>query len=107
MDFFTVLQLSGFQVKEAGRVFARLKDEAKNPDLREKRRWDAFDFHYCNNTNYAKFVGPRPERWEDIPVINKSKIREYNIPRIPDSNRAKRYYFRNTSGSTGKPLTMG
>lgn len=104
MDFFTVLQLSGFQVKEAGRVFARLKDEAKNPDLREKRRWDAFDFHYCNNTNYAKFVGPRPERWEDIPVINKSKIREYNIPRIPDSNRAKRYYFRNTSGSTGKPF---
>ncbi len=104
MDFFSILKLSGFPVKEAGRLFAEYKEGVKNPQWIEKRKWEAFEFHYQNNRNYRKFVGSHPKRWEDIPPINKSIIREHAIARIPDTMRSERYYYRNTSGSTGKPF---
>lgn len=104
MNFFKVLNLLGFPVKEASVKFKEIKSATQQADWLEQQRWRIFDYHYNNNQAYRNFIGEYPASWEDVPVINKSIIREQGIPVIPDNNQYPKYYSKRTSGSTGNPF---
>ncbi len=106
MDFFTVLSILGFPVKQASGKFKEIKSSYNQPGWIESQKWKIFDFHYNNNGSYRNFVGKYPKSWDDVPVLDKSKFRDFGIGLLPDSKNATKYYNKRTSGSTGNPFSF-
>jgi phenylacetate-CoA ligase len=103
MDFFTLLKLKGFPVNDAKKVFAAIPAGKDIIQWQEDKKWEIFKFHLKNNSHYRSIISNIPDKWEDIPIVNKDTLRIQSNKYKYDYGR--KLYTRNTSGSTGKPFT--
>jgi phenylacetate-CoA ligase len=103
MNFFSLLKIKGFPVTEAKKLFMGIPDTEEFNRWQEKKKWKIFNYHKNNNSFYNTLVTDSPERWEDIPIINKDVLRLQTNRYKYDYSR--KLYTRNTSGSTGNPFT--
>ncbi len=70
-------------------------------DWQLNKRFEIFNYHRNNNSEYQRLVKKTIIHWEDIPIITKADLQK-NIPLYNTKN--KNFYIRNTSGSTGTPF---
>ncbi len=72
---------------------------------RDEQRWQIARYHYEHNAFYRRKVGKHfPERWEDLPVLEKSDYQD-NIEKLLSAGYdRKNTYISNTSGSSGHPF---
>ncbi len=103
MDFFSLLQLKGFPVSEARKLFSEIPAGENILEWQEEKRWEIFRYHKESNSHYNSLIKKAPEIWSDIPILSKEDLRLQ--PNEYKYNHARKLYIRNTSGSTGKPLT--
>jgi phenylacetate-CoA ligase len=103
MDFFTLLKLKGFPVKEAKKILSSIPSGNDLIDWQKERRWDIFNYHLQNNKFYKSLIKVPPKKWEDIPIVSKEILRIQSNKNKYDF--IQKLYIRNTSGSTGKPFT--
>jgi phenylacetate-CoA ligase len=103
MDFFTLLKLKGFPVKEAKKILSSIPSGDGFIDWQKERRWDIFNYHLQNNKFYKSLIKVPPKKWEDIPIVSKEILRIQSNKNKYDF--IQKLYIRNTSGSTGKPFT--
>jgi phenylacetate-CoA ligase len=103
MDFFSLLKLKGFPVKEAKKILSSIPAGEDVLKWQEKKRWEIFGYHLHNNPHYNSLINKAPDRWEDIPIVNKDILRIKSNKNKYDY--IQKLYTRNTSGSTGKPFT--
>ena len=103
MDFFSLLKLKGFPVKEAKKILSSIPSGEDLLTWQEKKRWEIFKYHLHNNPHYSSLLNKTPDKWEDIPIINKDILRIKSNKNKYDY--IQKLYTRNTSGSTGKPFT--
>jgi phenylacetate-CoA ligase len=104
IDFFDILKLSGFPVREARKIFESIKQE---PDLlawQLERRDEIVRYHYQNNPFYRAKVTSDPGDWDNLPIITKSDLQGDFLSKVPQVKQP--YYFSQTSGSSGHPLTI-
>ncbi len=105
--FELTLRLQGFPIDAATKTLEKIS--AKTPEQlyewQEKKKWEIFNHHYDNNEHYRKFVGKiKPERWEEIPEVNK---KDFQVPielLLTKGYTRKNVYLANTSGSSGHPF---
>jgi len=103
MNFFSLLKIKGFPVAEAKKLFSGIPAGKEFNIWQEQKKWEIFNYHKRNNSYYNTLVPSSPTRWEDIPIINKEKLRLQLNRHKYDYTR--KLYTRNTSGSTGSPFT--
>ena len=100
-------QLKGFNISSAR---SRLKIiQSLSPDdfrhWQKKQKWSIAKYHYTNNEFYRKKIGKNfPDKWEDLPILNKTdyQMRFENV--LSNEYKNKKKYISNTSGSSGHPF---
>lgn len=103
MDFFTLLKLKGFPVNEAKKILSSIPTGNNLLKWQEEKRREIFRYHLQNNQHYNSLIKEVPNKWEDIPIVNKEILRIQSNKNKYDY--IQKLYTRNTSGSTGKPFT--
>lgn len=106
MGLFTIMRGLGFPMKKASQIMDSIPEGDDFSTWHNQKKWDAFFFHYNNNTSYRNFVGKVPKHWNEIPIIKKQDFKNNNIALKPQKNGFKSYYKQSTSGSTGIPFTF-
>ncbi|ASB48297.1 phenylacetate--CoA ligase family protein [Alkalitalea saponilacus] len=104
IDFFRVLKILGFPVKEACDLFSQIPFEGDLLQWQREKADEIFRFHYKENEFYRKFVGSEPEEWTKIPVIKRADLKGDFKGKLPASVRNQKLYLSSTSGSSGDPL---
>ncbi len=105
--FELTLRLQGFPIDVATKALNNISQKSPEElyDWQERKKWEIFNHHYDNNAHYRKFVGNiRPEKWEDIPEVNK---KDFQVPialLLTKGYTKKNVYLANTSGSSGHPF---
>jgi len=73
----------------------------------ENKKWEIARSMYKHNEAYRKWVGECfPEKWEDLPIVEKSHLQQDLSMLISKPYRDRKLYTNNTSGSSGHPLTF-
>lgn len=105
--FELTLELQGFKLGDAERFLQPILDKP-SPELyqwQEKKKWEIFNHHYDQNPFYRQMIGPnKPERWEDIPILNKKDLQKPIGEMMSTGYNRKNVYLSNTSGSSGHPF---
>ncbi len=105
--FELTLRLLGFPIDAATKALNKIAQKSPEElyDWQERKKWEIFNHHYDNNAHYRKFIGNiRPEKWEDIPEVNK---KDFQVPialLLTKGYTKKNVYLANTSGSSGHPF---
>lgn len=101
------LKLKGFPLSEAERELERVQTLSEK-DFNEwhvKKRWEIVKYHFANNEFYRKKLGSSiPEKWEDLPILEKGDYQNTAERTISDSIDKKNMYSGYTSGSSGHPF---
>jgi len=105
--FERILQLNGFPISKAKERLAEIKliPEEQYETYVQKQRLSIVGYHLLNNPNYQSFVGKnRIDHWEDVPVMQKSKLQKPLQERLSKGFSPKNSYVNRTSGSSGQPF---
>ena len=103
------LKLKGFPIDDAEREIKKIKNltPEKFRKWQEKSKWDIVKYHYKNNEFYRNKIGSKlPEKWEDIPILQKNDYQVTNKKLISDTFGKKDLYSGYTSGSSGHPFSF-
>ena len=107
-SFFEVyLQLTGYNVNyfinELKQVQSLSHEEFRK--FQENKKWEIARYHYENNPFYRKKVGDCfPDKWEDLPIMEKSDFQHDLEKMLSNGYNRKNTYIANTSGSSGHPF---
>lgn len=102
------LWAKGYPMQQARRDMAALHglsaDEFQR--WRQQRRWEMVRHHFENNTAYRRlFTGQKlPEKWEDLPVIQKKHLQDELETLLSRPYRRAQVHIGSTSGSSGHPF---
>jgi len=70
-----------------------------------QKQWSIARYHYKNNPFYRKKIGNNfPEKWEDLPIMEKSDYQVDLEKLLSKGYTRKNIYIANTSGSSGHPF---
>jgi phenylacetate-CoA ligase len=101
------LEYKGYKISKASSEINRLQKMSKEAFINWKtqKKWDLVKYHFDTNSFYQKYLNNKiPEKWEDIPVLQK---KDFNVPLnelISSDINLKECYVSSTSGSSGTPL---
>ena len=71
----------------------------------KQKQWSIARYHYENNPFYREKVGNNlPEKWEDLPIMEKSDYQDDLEELLSEGYTRKNTYIANTSGSSGHPF---
>lgn len=74
-------------------------------EWQNNKKWKIAKYHYYNNTFYRKKVGRIfPNKWDDLPILEKSDYQDQLESLISKDYKKKNLYIANTSGSSGHPF---
>ncbi|TCO06864.1 phenylacetate--CoA ligase family protein [Natronoflexus pectinivorans] len=104
IDFFRVLKVLGFPVREACDMFSQIPFEGDLLQWQREKADEIFRFHYKENEFYRNFVGFEPKEWTKIPVIKRADLKGGFRGKLPASVQNQKLYLSSTSGSSGDPL---
>lgn len=108
MNWFSLsLQLNRFPIKKAKNALEEIKSiPTSEYDLYvERKKREIVEYHLKHNTFYKNFFGNNEfERWEDVPVMQKSDLQRPLEERFSRGYNAKNTYVGKTSGSSGHPF---
>ncbi|GAB5400716.1 MAG: phenylacetate--CoA ligase family protein [Aureisphaera sp.] len=108
MNVFEItLRLNGFPIREAKRRLKEIQAIPENQyqDYIAEKRNAILDFHFQENAFYRNFLGnKRPNRWEDVPVMQKSDLQQPLTKRLTQGYSKRNCYINKTSGSSGHPF---
>lgn len=105
--FELTLKVKGFPIQEAARELENIRSLSKHSfrQWQEEKKWDIVRHHFEKNEFYRFMLGnDLPEKWTDLPVLNKH---DYQIARqnlLSSSIKHKDLYTGYTSGSSGHPF---
>ena len=101
------LNLIGYDLKSAS---ARLK-QIQSFETEEFRKWQndqkwrIVRHHFENNSFYRNKIGNHlPDKWEDLPILEKSDYQDDLVKLLSNSYTKKNTYISTTSGSSGHPF---
>ncbi|MGX7667836.1 phenylacetate--CoA ligase family protein [Flavobacterium pedocola] len=103
------LQLSGFRMKEAQRVFSSLLaiPEAEYQQYVENQRKEIAEYHLRNNLFYQELAGTTQfSNWNDLPVLTKKDLQKPLAERLSKSYSKQSVFVNKTSGSSGDPFVF-
>ena len=101
------LKLKGFPLADAEKELKRVQSLSEKDfnEWHEKKRWEIVKYHFANNEFYKKKLGSSiPEKWEDLPILEKGDYQNTVERTISDSLNEKDLYSGYTSGSSGHPF---
>jgi phenylacetate-CoA ligase len=101
------MQTAGYDIGRATREISTLASFSAGEleSWQGRRRHDLARFHYEQNPLYRAKVGASfPERWEHLPVVDKSDFQSGLGSVITRGMTAEGLYRANTSGSSGHPF---
>lgn len=105
--FELTLQFQGFKLRRAEKFLQPILDKPSSElyQWQEKKKWEIFNHHYDHNPFYRQIIGTqRPQKWEDIPVLNKKDLQNPIDEMMARGYNRKSVYLSNTSGSSGHPF---
>ena len=83
----------------------KLLSNDESVEWQRKIKWNIALFHFKYNKIYKNKVGPIfPDKWEDLPVMEKTDFQNSWKKNITKGYSKKNLYIANTSGSTGTPF---
>ena len=105
--FETYLKLTGYDINLASNELKRIQslpiEEFRN--WQDEKKWWIAKHHYDNNPFYRKKVGNCfPNKWEDLPIMEKSDLQDDLGKLFSNGYNRKNTYIANTSGSSGHPF---
>ncbi len=103
------LQLNGFPMKEAKRIFNRTKniEDADFESYIETKKQIILDFHLKHNSFYKNLLKNKTSyHWCDLPVLNKFNLQQPIENRLSKGYSLKKQYSNKTSGSSGTPFSF-
>jgi len=106
-SFETYLKLTGYNISHASNELKQI--QSLSPEEFHKRqdnkKWEIAKYHYDNNPFYRKKVGHCfPNKWEDLPIMEKSDFQDELEKMFSNGYNRKNTYIANTSGSSGHPF---
>lgn len=99
--------MNGYPLSRAKADLEKVRSLPENefPHYQQEAAMAIAKHHYSNNSFYRKKVGDRfPERWEDLPIMEKT---DYQVPlasMISKGYSVKNVFTSKTSGSSGHPM---
>lgn len=106
-SFELLMRIGGFPLDAAQNELKRIQalPDLSFLDWQLQRRWEIFNYHYQNNTQYRSFIGnANPKVWDDIPVLKKESIQKPITSRLSNGFQRSSVFINHTSGSTGTPF---
>lgn len=102
-----ILNLLGLDLDRATKALSAVPSDAVAfKSWQAAKKEELFKHHLTHNPFYRSFVKECSfERWEDIPVLQKSDFQRPITQLISEGFSNKPLYKANTSGSTGQPFT--
>ena len=104
--FDIVMYCLGYDIFKAKKQLKNINkfDSEELIDYKKKAKWEIAKFHYKNNHYYKNKIGPIfPDKWEDLPIMEKTDFQEVrNI--FSNGHNRKNVYYAWTSGSSGTPF---
>ena len=101
------LQIRGYNIPQARQELNKIQNLNKSELLEWnlEQRWEIFTYHYKNNPFYRKIIrADLPEKWEHIPILEKSDYQIKLNKLISTGFKTTNLYKANTSGSLGNPF---
>jgi phenylacetate-CoA ligase len=101
------LQLNGFPIKKASKVFKciQAKNETEYHIYIENKKKDIVNYHLKNNSFYKLYAkNSSVENWNSLPVMTKSDLQQPLENRLSKGFSIKNTYINQTSGSSGTPF---
>ena len=105
--FETFLRISGYNLQAARKRLRSIQqmDVDAFKLWQSDSKWKIARFHYENNEVYKRKVGPKfPDRWEDLPIMQKTDFQEDMDKLLSRGYSQRTTYTANTSGSSGHPF---
>ena len=105
--FETYLKYIGYDIKKSLIDINRLQSlpPAQFHNWQKRRKWEISRFHYNNNEFYKNKIGfSFPDKWEDLPVLEKSDYQNKLDSQLSRGYTIENTYVANTSGSSGHPF---
>ena len=101
------LKLIGCNIRDAGNKLNLI--QSLSPEefrkWQDNKKWEISRYHYENNSYYRKKVGNYfPNKWEDLPIMEKSDFQDDLEKLLSKGYTRKNTYIANTSGSSGHPF---
>ena len=105
--FEAYLKSSGYDIGEASNRLEKIQSLSTEQFSRweNQHKWEIARYHFDNNKFYRAKIGNYfPDRWEDLPILEKSDYQQ-NIEKLFSIRYSKKNtYIANTSGSSGQPF---
>jgi len=105
--FETYLQLTGYNISHYSNELKRIRSLSPDEfrEWQDSKKWEIARHHYINNPFYKEKIGKHfPDKWEDLPVMEKSDYQDDLENLLSKGYNRKNTYVANTSGSSGHPF---
>lgn len=105
--FETFLKLTGYDISLASNELKRIQSlsSIEFRKWQNDQKWQIARYHYNNNPLYREKVGDHfPNKWEDLPIMEKSDYQDDLDKLLSTGYTIKNTYIANTSGSSGHPF---
>ena len=105
--FETYLKFTGYDISHASNELKQIQSLSVEEfqKWQSNKKWEIARYHYDNNPFYRKKVGNHfPDKWEDLPIMEKSDYQGNLENLLSRGYTRKRTYVHNTSGSSGHPF---
>ncbi|UQD55560.1 phenylacetate--CoA ligase family protein [Flavobacterium sp. K5-23] len=105
--FDLTLQINGYPIKEAKAELNKISSfsEKEYNTFIETQKTAIVNYHLQNNPFYQSLVGKKTfEKWDDLPVLNKTNLQIPISERLSEGYTSKSVYINKTSGSSGTPF---
>jgi len=101
------LRLTGYDIIRCQNDLKRIRSLSPRDfqEWQDNKKWGIAKYHYDNNPFYRKKVGAHfPDKWEDLPIMEKSDYQDDLEKLLSRGYTRKNTYIANTSGSSGHPF---
>tara|TARA_B100002051_G_scaffold275982_1_gene321863 strand:- start:1027 stop:2343 length:1317 start_codon:yes stop_codon:yes gene_type:complete len=101
------LRIKGYDIKSSEHSLNKIKNLSRDEFLewKLKQKFIVARYHFNNNNFYRKKVGKFfPEKWEELPILNKKDFQQDLNIMLSNGYSRKNVYISNTSGSSGRPF---
>ena len=101
------MNIAGYDINNAARIIKNINLLTMDQKLnwQNKSKWDIANFHYkYNEFYYNKIQGQMPEKWEDLPIMQKKDYQTEIKNMLSSGYKINKVYLANTSGSSGHPF---
>lgn len=105
--FETYLKLTGYDISHASDELKQIQSLSSEEfhKWQDNQKWEIARYHYNNNPFYRRKVGDHfPDKWEDLPIMEKSDYQDDLTKLLSKGYTRKNTYVANTSGSSGHPF---